>query len=288
MSANYTTDSSRGGKHLTFTEPQLIEIWKNKEQLSNCEIARRLDKSPQTIHNEMKRSLVDLTYSLGSHEYSSVVAQENYDLMRFAVGKTDTWSPEKEQIIKTGILNKISIVVISKYKNMPCPSTIYSWVRKNWISGISRSDLIYPRKPKKEIPGPTTRIPRKKDALSIDDRPDFINNRDEAGHFEIDLVILNKRKGMQLLTLVDRKTRYAILQPVEDKSIESINKVMVKLKEIYHFKSITADRKLYIYNSHLLNKKTLLIYSLMTTIEEYPNLFHSGPKSLNTRIPPCR
>ena len=56
MQDNYTSK----GKHLTESERQLIERWKNKERLSNREIAYRLGKAPQTINNEVKRGTIQL------------------------------------------------------------------------------------------------------------------------------------------------------------------------------------------------------------------------------------
>ena len=72
-------------------------------------------------------------------------------------------------------------------------------------------------------------------------RPKVIENREEVGHFEIDLVILNKTKGEQLLTLTDRKTRYEIVRLIKDKRAESVHEVLKKLSKQYNFKSITAD-----------------------------------------------
>ena len=43
-------------KHLTLTERRMIERW--LQEGSNREIARRLAKAPQTIHNEVKRGQV--------------------------------------------------------------------------------------------------------------------------------------------------------------------------------------------------------------------------------------
>lgn len=42
---------------------------------------------------------------------------------------------------------------------------------------------------------------------SIDERPDYINNRTETGHFEIDTAILTREKNQCLLTMTDRKSR---------------------------------------------------------------------------------
>ena len=49
--------STTKGKHLTHTERIQIERWHNRERLCNREIAFRLNKAPQTIHNELKREL---------------------------------------------------------------------------------------------------------------------------------------------------------------------------------------------------------------------------------------
>lgn len=241
MQNNYNIKNQLCGKHLTFTERKLIEIWKNKEKLSNREIARRLGRCHQTINNEMIRGQVDLTFSGHGIEYSAVIAQENYDLMRTAVGKTDIWTPEKSEIIKNELLIKHSPEVISNMDNMPSFRTIYNWINKGWISGITRSNLIYPRKKKTTMIPQNNRRPRKQNVLSIEKRPEIINTREEVGHFEIDLVILNHRKGQQLLTLTDRKTRLAIIRLIPDKTAESVNQMILKLKQEYHIKSITAD-----------------------------------------------
>lgn len=236
MQTQYNTK----GKHLTYSERRLIERWFNHEGLSRREIARRLGKAPQTINNEIKRGIVDLSYTGGGEEYSADVAQEDYDRLREAVGVTDTWTYEKAIIIKEHILKKFSPEVISHMEGMPSCTTIYTWVDKQWIPSISRKDLLYPRKKKQ----PTTagyRPPRKHGALSIDDRPESINQREVAGHFEIDLVILNHKKGQQLLTLTDRKTRYEVIRIIPDKTAESVNKAMALLNHEYDIKSITAD-----------------------------------------------
>lgn len=228
------------GKHLTYTERLLIERWKNKDKKSNREIAKLLGKAPQTINNEINRGLVDLSFNGGFVEYSADMAQNHYDWNRMAVGKTSVWSSEKDEIIRAGILNKLSPEVISQKKGMPCFSTIYSWIEKGWIKGICKKDLIHPRKRKKTFHKKTKDI-RKMGGLSIDLRPKVIENREEVGHFEIDLVILNKTKGEQLLTLTDRKTRYEIVRLIKDKRAESVHEVLKKLSEQYNFKSITAD-----------------------------------------------
>lgn len=235
MQNNYITK----GKHLTEQERYLIEKWK-KEGKSNRNIAQLLGKAPQTINNEIKRGTVDLSFYGGFKEYSAQKAQSNYNHLRLAVGRTDTWTVDKQEIIKEKILNKYSPEIISQLPGMPSCTTIYTWINKGWIANISRKDLIYPRK-NKPIKTYEKRPPRKANALSIEQRPQEINERKEIGHFEIDLVILNKKRGQQLLTLTDRKTRYEIIRLIPDKTAQSVNNALLTIQQTYLIRSLTAD-----------------------------------------------
>jgi IS30 family transposase len=58
---------------------------------------------------------------------------------------------------------------------------------------------------------------------SIDERPTNVENRDEFGHWETDLVIGSKSgEDNVLLTLLERKTRYLKAIRIPDKSAESV------------------------------------------------------------------
>lgn len=101
MQDNYTSK----GKHLTESERQLIERWHNKEKLSNREIAYRLGKDPQTIHNEIHRGTIQLKRKT---KYSAKIAQESYESARnafqafykadFSTGRTNLQSSAKQDI----------------------------------------------------------------------------------------------------------------------------------------------------------------------------------------------
>lgn len=80
MQEHYSTR----GKHLTYPERRLIERWYNHDLLSRREIAKRLGKAHQTINNEIKRGQVDMNFNGGGLEYSTDIAQENYDNLRSA------------------------------------------------------------------------------------------------------------------------------------------------------------------------------------------------------------
>ncbi|MEJ7212860.1 IS30 family transposase, partial [Staphylococcus epidermidis] len=74
---------------------------------------------------------------------------------------------------------------------------------------------------------------------SIEERPEFINNRLEVGHYEIDTVILTRAKNKVLLTLTERKYRTEIIRLIDGKTAQAVNDELVELQKSYDFKSIT-------------------------------------------------
>ena len=91
-------------------------------------------------------------------------------------------------------------------------------------------------------------IPESKKEHSIELRPDYINNRVEFGHFEMDLVLGKQGKDKQcLLTLTERMTRFEIVIKLNHKSSSEVIRAIKSIKEhlnVYSseiFKSITTD-----------------------------------------------
>ena len=76
---SFSTESKTRNKHLTLDDRHNIERW-HRSGKSNREIARLLDKAPQTIHNEIKRGLVLQQVRKGSFKkiYSADYAHSQY------------------------------------------------------------------------------------------------------------------------------------------------------------------------------------------------------------------
>ena len=92
------------------------------------------------------------------------------------------------------------------------------------------------------------KIPESKKDRSIELRPDYINNRKEFGHFEMDLVLGKQGKDKEcLLTLTERKTRFEIVIKLNNKSSSEVIRAVKSMKENLKgysseiFKSITTD-----------------------------------------------
>ncbi len=81
-----------------------------------------------------------------------------------------------------------------------------------------------------------------KNRVSIDKRPVSVNDKNEAGHWEIDTVIGKGHSGA-LVTIVERKTRFTVSKRVNSKSAAEVTAATITLltpfKELVQ--SITAD-----------------------------------------------
>ena len=230
MQDNYTSK----GKHLTESERQLIERWKNKDKLSNREIAYRLGKAPQTINNEVKRGTIQLKTK---RKYSAKLAQDTYKEHRVHSKRPTKLTVELDKTISQAVKEKISLEVIhQEIKSVLCLRTLYNWIASGILS-VAYHELLYPqyKKPKKQ----RVTQPKHTLGLSIEERPESINERSEYGHWEIDTVLLTKEKGECLLTLTERKTRLEIIRLIPDKTTQSVNQTLREMDFSAH--SVTSD-----------------------------------------------
>ncbi len=81
-----------------------------------------------------------------------------------------------------------------------------------------------------------------KNRMTIDKRPDVINQRKRLGDFETDLIVGRKNKGA-ILTIIDRLSRYCIISKLNGKGSQEVKETLVQALEQYHGQkhSITSD-----------------------------------------------
>ena len=225
---------------MTLAERRMIDHWLLEGQ-SNCEIARRLAKAPQTIHNEVKRGQVRQQARKGKFEaiYSADFAQKAYQNNRKRSVKQVTLTKELKEKMTHYIKQKYSPEMMVKTKGVNVPiSTIYYWIHHGHL-GLTKAGMLYPRK---NVASKKHARPNFKPAgKSIEERPTSINKREHSGDFEIDTVIQTRAKNECLLTLTDRKSRYQMIRLIPDKSASSVNKSLKTILRDYQIRSITAD-----------------------------------------------
>lgn len=217
------------------------------EGVKQIRIAQILGVHRSTVCRELKRNKFD---NIG---YIYLIAQEKNDkrrsngyknkifrssfLMDYVEDKLNLgWSPE--QI--AGRLNIGSTKPFISYE------TIYSYIFSQ--SGIEKKlyKLLKTRR-KKRFP----KIARKKNKrsllpnrVSIHDRPQIVNTKEDFGHWKGDLIVFSTNKKANLFTMRERKSRYMIAIKNENRSPSTLNANLFnaeKLKYVLNIKSITFD-----------------------------------------------
>ena len=220
------------------------------------EIADVIGCHKSTISRELKRGTVtqrksDLTeYQTYFPETGQAVYEKNrsrcgakYKLMKatafihFAVKKMqlDHWSPDAVcGYVKANQLFEATV----------CTKTLYHYIDLGLLP-VKNIDL--PLKVTRQTKKKRIRQHKKILGASIEERPAHIEERQEFGHWEIDTVLGNRKKGAALLTLTERKTRKEHILKIRQKTVESVHNAVQSLKSLYGdrfssvFKTITSD-----------------------------------------------
>ena len=123
--------------------------------------------------------------------------------------------------------------------------TLYNYIELGLLS-VKNIDL--PIKLRRNIKPSTVKKHKKILGKSIEERSDTINNREEFGHWEIDTVIGEKSgNDCVLLTIVERKTRNAIVRSIAGKTASAVMNELKNISNLYGeqfsqvFKTITGD-----------------------------------------------
>lgn len=259
MELNEIIEPSKKGKHLKKEERVLIELMLRKGEPTKT-IADTLDRSVRTIQREIVRGkVIHLdTYLREKKVYSSDRGQDIYDLNASAKG------PQLKLGKNWNIVEFIRFCIVD-HKDSPdviahrmrkegmegsiCTKTIYNYVDLNLISGVTNESLWEKRKRRRRARRTIRRVRKiHTRRLSIEKRPKHIEDRNEFGHWEIDLVVGPLGSKASVLTLNERKTRRVIVRKLKNKTNDAVQRALNGIERelgpanfTRTFKSITAD-----------------------------------------------
>lgn len=216
--------------HLSLAERR--HIWKYKKLGYGVrQIARELERTESTISRELKRNANSgedwIAKAAQAHEFANnrrshanesrtplkSIRIQSYVACKLKAG----WSPE---LISLRLKFEKSDITVSH-------EAIYQWVRKH------RTDLIKylkiggksrrRRRGKKHY---AARQPAAPNKTSIDERPEHIDAREEAGHWEGDLMV-SRQSHAVLLHLRERKTRFSQIVNLPDAKAETAKHAVI-------------------------------------------------------------
>ena len=262
-------------KHLNIKERVKIETMMNDQlevygKVNITKIAQKLNRSKSTISREIRRNrfvVVTEVFNKDSifkkkkvitFEYESTEANEKALKKQKEKGTSRIKLLYNKQLIKEvnrllTVEGKSPDIVAYKIRENKTfnvkvsTNTIYDGIRKGYLE-VSTKDRKRMKDKSRRCRVERNKIPESKKDRSIELRPDYINNRKEFGHFEMDLVLGKQGKDKEcLLTLTERKTRFEIVIKLNNKSSSEVIRAIKSMKDNLKgysseiFKSITTD-----------------------------------------------
>lgn len=269
--------------HFTWEERLLLEYHYNgtnryKKITSPTLLGTLLSKSERTIRREINRGNVEHTTSelLKIIEYNAEYAQNDADSKNSAKGPTiklgKDWNLVNEisKLIKEDKYSPYAVLQHFERTNWPsetriCEKTLYNYIAAGDITNITEKDLLYEGKRRKPKGKPKRHSNAMNASRSIDKRPQKVNERAVAGHWEMDTVYSGKDCSPScLLTLTERKTRTEIARKIPDRTASSVKTEIDKIERQIGtlsfrklFISITSDNGVEFSNAEGLEKSIL-------------------------------
>jgi len=191
------------------------------------EIARRLGRNKGAISREISKNHGRKMYRANkAQERAETKQQESHK--KFVL-KSYALRIEVERLIVLGWSPELIAGRLKRDKKYPtlCPESIYSWIFNqrpdliNYLTRYSKDGKHYKRGRKSK------RAEQIKDRVDITQRPESINNREEFGHWETDLM---EGQGQSCLKVsVERKGRFTKILKVQNKTSKESNDALLDM-----------------------------------------------------------
>lgn len=226
-------------KYLSDHERSEIEILNNKGYKVR-EIARVLDRSPNTISLELKRvpSGYKAKYAKWYAEKELKNRKLNWSkiestpvLKRYVIsGLKNGWNPDE-------ISGRMKKDTVSWYASK---SAIYEWL--NTVRGERYKKYLYAYRPGRRHKKKEGRHGQITQMIPIEMRTVSIDSRLVYGHWESDLVVSGRCDTSGISTSVERKSRYIHALKVSNQTANEKQKTLMSLVGEFKVRSITFDR----------------------------------------------
>jgi transposase, IS30 family len=247
----------RQGQHLQREERGAIQRL-HRMGWSLREIARQVNCSASTVHNELRRGTPPRTGSRGrSPGYSAKWGQAVYRANRVRCHKPHSavscsafinWVVRQVRVRDWSLdacVGHARLQKLFKECEMVSTKTLYNEL---WAGNLPLSLFEVPDILKRRYTKGKSRVHKRPKGPSIEQRPAVVDARTEIGHWEADTVVgLRSGKEAVIFTLAERVSDNYIAVRIPSKTSEAIQDAMQNLHAEYGdhfsdvFKSITAD-----------------------------------------------
>ena len=251
----------KGWKQLKYSDRIRIEAWL-RAKISVQEIADMLHVHRSTIYRELKRGQYEHLNSDYTVEkrYSPEIAQKHCDEnlqvrgTQLKIGNDYKYAEYIEKKIieenysPEAVLGELRVQNRAKdFSVSICIRTLYNYIDKGVFLNLTNKNLPVKRNKKRGYK--KVRVQKRASVgTSIEERPEYIKDRKEFGHWEMDSVVGKRGKSKNtFLVLTERKTRNEIIFKLPDHSATEVVKAVDRLEITWGsmfsdvFKTITVD-----------------------------------------------
>lgn len=214
-------------RHLTESDRKSIEQ-SLKKQIPVAKIAEVLGFHRSTIYKEIKKGTflkLDSSDLSEQPEYGYDVGQRKYDALKHNKGRKKKLAQDDvflQQVKNLIVTEKYSPeAVCYRVKTHPvCVKTIYNYIHAGYIPQVTTNLLPYAKNKKKK----KNKVVKRefKRGVSIEQRPEYVNKRQEYGHWEMDTVYSSRDDKTCLLVLSERMTREELIFRIKDRTTVSV------------------------------------------------------------------
>jgi len=228
-------------KQLTDEERYQIEALK-REGFNQSEIARSLNRHPSTINRELARNS-------DYKGYRGQLAISRTGRRRREAKKSEKLDSAMCSMINALLLDYLSPEQISGRLRLELGieishETIYRYIWSDKKRGGELHKYLRSRgKPYRKRGRNKDSRGQIKNAVSIDERPEVVDEKSRIGDWEIDTVI-GKNHHQAIVTIVERASKFSVMKKVERKTADAVAEATIELLRPYKNQvlTITADR----------------------------------------------
>ena len=255
MAQQHYSTRRRKFQHLTQEKRAQIEILL-RLKMPKSQIAREVGIARSTLYNELALGSVEQidsqlrTYKRYFHDAGQRMYEEHRRNSRppLKLAKAHEFITYAE---KQMLEEKLAPDPIcgearrsGRFQETVCAKTLYNYINQCLLK-VRNIDLLL--KVKRKPSGSGHPQHKRLYGMSIEQRPERINRREEFGHWEIDTVVGNAESSAVLLTLDERTTRYRHILKISNRSTQAVAQGLKQLRALYGerfnciFRSITSD-----------------------------------------------
>ena len=207
------------------TQEQRYQIFALKQaEQKNKRIAEILKVNESTISRELKRNRGKKGYR---PKQANQKAQERKHGAKKRIG-SETWEYVERKLKKEWSPEQVSGRLKSHHRIKISHEWIYQYILANKETGGSLYKHLRCQKKNRKRYGSYERRGSLPNRRSIDERPIIVEERSRIGDWESDTII-GKGHKQAMVTIVDRKSRFLLMQKVEKRAAEKIGEATITM-----------------------------------------------------------